>query len=50
VDELPDNAVDGAAVLLRSIARGRLDPEQAWFWDSDWLAGELEAEREGGDR
>ena len=23
-----------------------MDPEQAWFWTSDWLAGELEAERE----
>jgi hypothetical protein len=46
VDELPENAVDGAAVLLRSLARGRIDREQTWFWTSDWLAGELEAERE----
>jgi hypothetical protein len=46
VDELPENTVDGAAVFLRSLARGRIDPEQAWFWTSDWLAGELEAERE----
>lgn len=46
VDELPDDAVDGAAVFLRSFASGRLDPEQAWFWNSEWFAGELEAERE----
>jgi hypothetical protein len=46
VDELPENAVDGAAVFLRSLTRGAMDPEQAWFWASDWLAGELEAERE----
>lgn len=46
VDELPDDAVDGAALFLRSFATGRLDPEQAWFWNSDWLTGELEAERE----
>ncbi len=48
VDELPENAVDGAAVFLRSLARGRIDPEQTWFWTSEWLSGELEVEREGG--
>lgn len=47
VDELPENAVDGAAVFLRSLARGRIDREQTWFWTSEWLSGELEAEREG---
>lgn len=46
VDELPENAVDGAGVFLRSLTRGAMDPEQAWFWTSDWLVGELEAERE----
>lgn len=46
VDELPENAVDGAAVFLRSLTHGEMDPEQAWFWTSGWLAGELEAERE----
>jgi hypothetical protein len=47
VDELPENTVDGAAAFLRSLARGRIDPEQTWFWTSEWLSGELEAEREG---
>jgi hypothetical protein len=46
VDDLPENAVDGAAVFLRGLTRGALDPEQAWFWTSEWLAGELEAERQ----
>jgi hypothetical protein len=36
VDELPENAVDGAGVLLRGIIEGPLDPDQAWFWTSDW--------------
>lgn len=47
VDRLPDGAVDGAAILLREISDGRIDPEQTWFWTHDWLPGELEAEREG---
>jgi hypothetical protein len=46
VDELPENTVDGAAVLLHSLAHGRIDPEQTWFWTSEWLPGELESERE----
>jgi hypothetical protein len=33
-------------VLLRSLSSGRIDPDQAWFWTSDWLAGESEADRE----
>jgi hypothetical protein len=47
VDELPDEVVDGAAVILRGLAGGQIDPEQGWFWSADWLTGELEAEREG---
>jgi hypothetical protein len=46
VDSLPDSAVDGAGVLLRSLADGKIDPDQAWFWTSEWLAGELEADRQ----
>ena len=46
VDCLPENTLDGAAVLLRSLSSGRIDPDQAWFWTSDWLSGELEADRE----
>jgi len=46
VESLPENAVDGAGVLLRSLANGKIDPDQAWFWTSEWLAGELEADRQ----
>ena len=44
VNELPDTAVEGAAVLLRGIIRGLLDPDQAWFWTPEWQAGEREAD------
>jgi hypothetical protein len=46
VDGLPDDTLDGAAVLLRSLADRRIDSDQAWFWTLDWLTGELEADRE----
>jgi len=46
VEGLPDDTLDGAAVLLRSLADRRIDPDQAWFWTLDWLSGELEADRE----
>lgn len=46
VEHLPENTLDGAAVLLRSLSNSRIDPEQAWFWTPDWLSGELEADRE----
>jgi hypothetical protein len=45
VERLPENTLDGAAVLLRSLSSGWIDSDQAWFWTSDWLAGELEADR-----
>jgi len=44
VDRLPDEAVDGAAVLLGEITAGRIDADQAWFWTREWQAGEREAE------
>jgi hypothetical protein len=46
VERLPANTLDGAAVLLRGLSDGRIDPYQVWFWTSDWLSGELEADRE----
>ena len=42
VDELPENAVDGASVLLKRVALGQLDPGQAWAWSPEWQA-KLEA-------
>ncbi len=44
VDKLPEGAVDGAAVLLEGIAKGRIDPDQAWFWTREWQEGEQEAD------
>lgn len=46
VDGLPDDTLNGAAVLLRSLTERRVDADQAWFWTLDWLSGELEADRE----
>ena len=36
VDALPDETVDGAAELLKRLARGEIDPEQAWVWTPEW--------------
>jgi hypothetical protein len=44
VDELPDSAVEGAAVLLRGIIKGPIDPDQACFWTPEWQAKEQEAD------
>ncbi len=44
IDELPDNAVDGAGVFLLEIAAGRIDADQAWFWTREWQAKEREAD------
>ena len=46
VDQLPDKAVDGAAVLLREVTDGRIDPDQAWFWTREWQAKEREADED----
>lgn len=44
VDELPDDAVERAGVLLRGIIKGPVDPDQAWFWTPEWQAKEQEAD------
>lgn len=44
VDRLPDQAVNGAAILLEEITDGRIDPDQAWFWTREWQAKEREAD------
>lgn len=46
VDRLPDQAVDGAALLLEEITDGRIDPEQAWFWTREWQDKEREADED----
>ncbi|MFN2569247.1 MAG: hypothetical protein ABR564_06565 [Candidatus Dormibacteria bacterium] len=46
VDTLPDEAVDAAAVFVREIAEGRIDPDQGGFLTPEWQAGEREADAE----
>lgn len=46
VDRLPDQAVDGAAILLREVSDGRIDPEQAWFWTREWQQRERESDED----
>jgi len=46
VDRLPEQAVDGAAVLLGEITDGKIDPEQAWFWSREWQQREREADED----
>ncbi|MGH7866067.1 MAG: hypothetical protein ACREP9_00205 [Candidatus Dormibacteraceae bacterium] len=44
LDELPENAVNGAALFLTAICHGDIDPDQAWFWTPEWQAGEREVD------
>lgn len=46
VDHLPEQTVDGAAILLGEISNGRIDPEQAWFWTREWQEREREADED----
>jgi hypothetical protein len=50
VDELPETAVEGAAVPLRGIIDGPIDPDQSWFWTPEWQRKEhgAEADRSAG--
>ena len=36
VDELPDDAVEGAGLVLARLVRGEVDPDQAWVWTPEW--------------
>jgi hypothetical protein len=36
VDELPEEALVGAAFLLERLLRGQVDPDQAWVWSAEW--------------
>ena len=36
VDELPDDAVEATAKLLRRIRLHEFDPDQAWVWSAWW--------------
>lgn len=43
VDRLPDQAVDGAALLLEEIS---VEPGQAGFWTREWRQKEREADED----
>jgi hypothetical protein len=36
VEELPDEALDGAALFLRRLVEGQVDPDQARVWTEEW--------------
>lgn len=36
VDDLPEDAVEDTAVLLKRITLRQLDPAQAWVWTEHW--------------
>ena len=44
VDDLPDDVVDATASFLRQVLLGKVDPEQFWFWTSEWQAEEREVD------
>ena len=44
VDDLPEEAVDAAAALMRQIVDGKIDPDQLWFWTPEWQAKEREVD------
>jgi len=36
IDELPDDAVEGAALVVARLVRGEIDPHQTWVWTAEW--------------
>ena len=38
IDQLPEDAVEGASLLLKRVAMHQLDPAQAWVWTDEWQA------------
>ena len=38
VDDLPEGAIASASLMLRGLATGAIDPDQAWVWTPEWQA------------
>ena len=36
IDDLPDEAVEGASVLIQRVLLRDIDPSQAWVWTPEW--------------
>jgi hypothetical protein len=45
VHELREDAIESAALFLKQVARGRIAPDQLWFWTPEWQAKEREVLR-----
>lgn len=46
VAEENDAAFWARAARYGFVRPDRIDPDQAWFWTRDWIAGEIEASEE----
>jgi hypothetical protein len=36
IERLPDDALEGASVLLKRVAARQIDPDQACCWTGEW--------------
>jgi hypothetical protein len=36
IERLPDDALEGASILLKRVAARQIDPDQAWCWTDEW--------------
>ena len=36
IEQLPDEALEGASILLKRVAARQIDPDQAWCWTDEW--------------
>ena len=36
VEQLPDDALEGASILLKRVAARQIDPDQTWCWTDEW--------------
>ena len=36
IDDLPDDVVEGASLLIQRVLRQEIDPAQAWVWTPEW--------------
>lgn len=43
---LDDDAFWALAASWGFVRPDEIDPDQAWFWTRDWIAGEIEASRD----
>ena len=44
VDDLPEEAIEGAALFLKQVVSRRIAPDQLWFWSPEWQTKEREVD------